>query len=354
MDTISDWMKERSEVSNKKQPVFSTCFTSNWNNTEVNEIDAYKSLKYFDNEAVLDVNKMNTEFKYFLDEIPVVNYEKFKLFSDLIHFYNFNDKLITSRSVLSRIMNTPFDVNEGRRKWIIKARRLHDNGIHLYYDKDQENISDKMDKQYEMLKRYLFLKYPLDYHRKVTAAFNELFGQLFYLEFDNFELYYTTENPGVISNQELTNCVQVNSAEQVYCDIFEDGEFSDDLINYNPIWWSKAELIKAKQFILASYDKNNDCIKQIYKFNMDKFDDKAKYENLWSPDAAWNFLKDFLQFVKHSMDRVSSDVKEMCIWKFQSFPLNEPLVSCEILINETENGKEKLTPLKLEDLNNFQ
>ncbi|KAK9506091.1 hypothetical protein O3M35_008089 [Rhynocoris fuscipes] len=292
------------------------------------------SLRYFDTKADLDLNKIKTKFNILLKKINFINYNAFKLFSDYKKsFYYKVNEIVASRSVISRIMNTPFEINLNRRKWIIKAELFgNENSIFLYYDQDEEKkLSEEMAKQYEMLKRYLFAKFPISYHRKVTSAYNEMFASFIEAKLGSHEICYTTEIPGIVSNTEITSIEQLNTVEPIYCDIFEDGEYSEDLINYNPIWWSKAALLNAKQCIIASYDKNNDCIKNIYKFNIDKFEDKTKYENLWSPDAAWNFLNDFLQFVKDSVKSVSSDVKGNCMWKFQSFPDDEPTVSCEIL-----------------------
>ncbi|KAK9510808.1 hypothetical protein O3M35_005515 [Rhynocoris fuscipes] len=286
-------------------------------------------------------------------KIPINTDDPYKLFSNFIKSFCWTmDNMVGTRSIVSRIMNTPFEINKDiERKWIIKAEIIEENCIYLYYDRDDKpnNITDKMAKQYELLKRYLFVNHPVN--RKVISTFNEMFGQEFYFNRKKGNFFYSTEIPGVISDQEITNNEQLTSVEYIYFDIFEDGEFSEDVINYNPIWWSKAALTKAKQCILASYDKVNDCLKEIYKFNIDKFDDKTKYENLWSPDAAWNFLNDFLNFVEYSVFSVSSDIRKKCVWKFQSYPNDEPFVSCEILIRNVVNDQETLTPITVNETN---
>ncbi|KAK9506746.1 hypothetical protein O3M35_008623 [Rhynocoris fuscipes] len=310
---ITDWKNEKSHIRILEQCTHWYFSSNDWKKCQI-KFGSLKSLKYFDNAADLDINRVQTKINQLHEKI--------------------------------RIMNTPFEINQDRRKWIIKAEIFKDNRVHLYYDKDQElNISEEMSKQYELLKRYLFLNSTKGYRRKVTSAFNEIFGTLIRLRFGAIYLFYTTEIPGVISDNEIINIEQLDSVEPVYYDIFEDGEFSEDLINYNPIWWSKAVLTNAKQCIIASYDKHNDCIKNIYKFNMDKFVDKTKYENLWSPDAAWNFLNDFLQFVKDTVNNIPCEFRNECVWKFQSFPNNEPIVSCEIFFYKIENGQKKLTPV---------
>ncbi|KAK9506779.1 hypothetical protein O3M35_008652 [Rhynocoris fuscipes] len=342
---ITDW-KHKLAPLQVNQPVITEFFSSSdWKRSQINKV-SLKSLKYFDNEADLDINIVKKKINQLREKIRFVKYDQYKLFFDFIKSLNYSGSIITQRSVLSRIMNTPFEVNRDRRKWIIKAEIFKNNRVHLYYEKDQElNISEEMSKQYELLKRYLFVKHPVSYYRNVTSAFDEVFGASSVLNSGSHSLYYTTEIAGVISDQEITTLQQLKATEHIYCDIFEDGEFSEDLINYNPIWWSKAILTNAKQCIIASYDKHNDCIKNIYKFNMDKFDDKTKYENLWSPDAAWNFLNYFIQFIKDSVNSIPNKFRNQCVWKFESFPNNESSVSCEIFLRKMENGKETLTPV---------
>ncbi|KAK9504016.1 hypothetical protein O3M35_010460 [Rhynocoris fuscipes] len=316
-----------------------------------NTLRSLESLKYFDNEADLDIKKINSKINFFLKKIPFIYYDAFKLFSNFIKSYDCDDnEILSSRSVISRIMNTPFEINRGRRKWIIKAKLFKNNAIYLYYDREEEEyLSEDIAKQYEILKRYLFVKYPVNYYRNETSVFDEIFGRIAFIDLEIGKLYYTTEISGVISDSKITNIDELNEATYIYCDIFEDGKFSQDVINYNPIWWSKAKLTNAEQFIIASYDKHNNCLKKILKFNMNEFEDKRRYENLWSPDAAWNFLNNFIQFVRNSVNCVSDEIKNKCIWKYESFQDKRPFVTCEILFNVSENGDEVLIPLMFDE-----
>ncbi|KAK9506099.1 hypothetical protein O3M35_008095 [Rhynocoris fuscipes] len=345
-ERLTDWKKEIAPVSISEQCICSYFSTSEWLNKLV--IDTLELLRYFDKEAELDISKMQAIFNELFDKIKVPTYDQLKLF---LYFKNTlcytDNSFVASKCVLSRIMNTPFDINQDKRKWIIFGNIYKDNLIHLLYQPDEDNNmpSEQIAKQYELLKRYLFVKHPVRYHRNVIETFNEMFGTTMKIKIGQHLVYYTTELPGIVSDNKIETLDQLIASESVYCDIFEDGEYSEDLINYNPIWWSKAALLNAKQCIIASYDKNNDCIKNIYKFNIDKFEDKTKYENLWSPDAAWNFLKDFLQFVKDSVNSIPNKFRQNCFWKFQSFPNDEPFVSCEIFHLKIENNEEIWKPI---------
>ncbi|KAK9506802.1 hypothetical protein O3M35_008669 [Rhynocoris fuscipes] len=340
---IIDWKKEINPVYVSIENIYS-CFSSSDLKKRQLTRDSFESLKYFDNEAILDIDKVKRKCNQLEEKLRTrfVKYDQFKLFNNFKRsiFEYSNGALIASRSVLSRIMNTPFEINQDRRKWTIKAEIFRNKQIYLYYDKNEEqNMSEEMFKQYELLKRYLFVKHPVSYHRKVNSVFDEMFGAGINIRLGSHYMLYTTEISGIISERKINTINELNSATDdiIYCDIFEDGEFSEDIINYNPIWWSKAVLSKAKQCIIASYDKDNNCIKDIYKFNMDKFDDKTQYENLWSPNAAWNFLNTFLQFVNDSVNSIPNEYRNKCVWKFQSFPNNQPFVSCEIVYRDIEN-----------------
>ncbi|KAK9510119.1 hypothetical protein O3M35_004971 [Rhynocoris fuscipes] len=348
---ITDWKKEKDKL-NISKPYIDRYFSTDWRKNKVLDL-SFQSLKYFDNEVSLNVNDIPSHYKDLINSLPQIDYDACLLFDDYKKKFNYpDDSIITSRRILSNIMNTPFEVNHEKRKWIIEAELLKNDIVYLYCENDGEHNVQEFHKHYELLKRYLFVKKPIKYNRKVCTAFNEMFGELLRLKLDVHDIFYTTEILGVNSNHEISVKEELCTAEHIYFDIFDSDELPREVNNYNPFWWSNSTLINASKCIIASYDCNNECLKEIIKFNTDKFNEKSNYENIWSPESAWNFLNEFLNFVYETMHSVSTDIKYRCIWKFQSFLNDKPYVSCETFIRTIENGIETLKPLTL-DASNF-
>ncbi|KAK9507211.1 hypothetical protein O3M35_007119 [Rhynocoris fuscipes] len=345
---IVDWKHDNNEVEVSK-PYIERCFSTDWRKSKVIEYST-KSLNYFDSEANLAADQMQLRFNDLDEQSPFIYYDPYILFSDYLKALNFfpYNSIITSKSVVSKIMNTPFEINRERREWTIYAELMKNNYIYLYYDKaTDDRPSALLAKQYELLKRHLFVKIPIRYYRKTTSVFSEIFGEIIRLKIGTHDLYYTSEIPGVLSDYEITREKELRTAEHVFCDVFKNDEFTPEVISYNPLWWSKAALINAKQCVLTAYDTNTNSLSETIKFNLDKFDDIINYENLWSPNSAWNFLNDFLRFVEESVKTVADDNKSKCLWKFQSFLNGKPFVTCETFIRAQENGKEILLPFEL-------
>ncbi|KAK9499468.1 hypothetical protein O3M35_002499 [Rhynocoris fuscipes] len=309
---ITDFKKEITQVNITNHCIWGGC-SAKMRSKVV--LGSRKSLKYFDKEADSDINKIQSKVNDSNLEMKYFDYNPYKLFvsyrNKVVDCYPRN-RIETSRSCLSKIMNTPFEINGEKRKWIITAKSIRKESIHLYYEETKKTDNKTLTEKYELLKNHFFVKIPISHYRKVKTIFSEVFIENRQINVDGHEVIFCTEIPGIVSDKEIQNIQELRSAEHVYLDIFKSGEFTKEVIDYNPIWWSKATLINAKQCIIAAYDYDNDCIEDIIKFDIDKFEDKSSYENLWSPTAAWNFLSDFLRFVKDSVNSVSEDIKDKC------------------------------------------
>ncbi|KAK9507745.1 hypothetical protein O3M35_007529 [Rhynocoris fuscipes] len=333
---IVDWKKENSEIDTKNSVLFG-CGSSSCRRQKFN-FSKYNSLKYFNSDIELKASTFQTKVNDVIDILETIQYNPYRLasnFRDVIVNYPANC-VITSRSVISKIMNTPFEINKEKRKWIIKAKLTERGFIKLYYDEDSVSStrSESFLKHDELLKNYLFTEKPQSYCRKIISLINDIFIEMYKISIGDHDLAFTTETPGVIFNEEITDIEKLRLSEHIYYELIDSEDFSPEVMNYNPIWWSKAVLFKAKQCIIGVYNRDNDNIQEIIKFNVDKFEDERLYENTWSPKAAWNFLNDFLSFVKNELEKIPEVDRKRNILKFQSFYNDKPYVVCERIQND--------------------
>ncbi|KAK9508300.1 hypothetical protein O3M35_007994 [Rhynocoris fuscipes] len=253
----------------------------------------------------------------------------------------FNADFSTTRNILSILMNTPFEVNEAKRKWTIFARLEGLNKIHLYLE-DNCIKSEKLERQYDQLKRYFLSRKPEYLHRKMITVDQQYFYEVCRIIVGSNKVIYSSENVGVISDDKVTKLADLKEVEHVYCDVYESNDIPAELMNYNPYSWSHAELIPAKTCLIGIYNNDNDCLDNILNFTIDKFKDFRNFENLWSPFGAWNFLNLFLDFVKYEVFNIKINYRNQCIWKFESFANGNDGITCEPLMMESVDGVERI------------
>ncbi|KAK9499334.1 hypothetical protein O3M35_002387 [Rhynocoris fuscipes] len=243
-------------------------------------------------------------------------------------------------------MVTPFKVNnEQNNKWTIWVK-LVNGKIHLCTAEDDNQHTEIIAKHFQLLQNYLFVRKPILCHRQILPQLHYHFYQVYKLNIGNIQLIYPVEISGVKYDNTVTNVNDLIAADHVYCDIFKDGEFSPEIINYNPVWWSKAVLMKATKCFIGVY-KEQDRISEIIQFTIDKFNETENYENLWSPKAAWNFLQATLIFIKESINNVKSELRNDCVWKVENFVNNNDFVTCQPLIRSIVGANVTYKPLPI-------
>ncbi|KAK9512831.1 hypothetical protein O3M35_001161 [Rhynocoris fuscipes] len=299
---IIDWKEEKCEGVNVTKPEVLSCFTRDWNG--------------------------NIPIKALIE--PLDDFENWRNMNDaIVKEYNFT----TDRNTLSYIMNTPFEIMEDKRKWTILAKYDGDT-INL----KQENntiLSETLNKHYDQLKRYLFIGNPQKLNSKTTSLFYQSIYDIIQINIGDNRVLYSAECPAVDTNEGQMNFEKFIKSERIFCDIIDINEFRLDRIQYNPFWWSKAKLSNARLGFIGVCNSVEDRLQNIIKFNTDIFVDTTKYENLWSPIAAWTFLDMFLSFVKQEFKYIKAKYRNKCLLKFTSYDNNKEAISCEPLIEKT-------------------
>ncbi|KAK9508303.1 hypothetical protein O3M35_007997 [Rhynocoris fuscipes] len=273
---IPDWREEKHCV-HKTIPEKLGFFITD--NQKLELAGSFDSLRYL-NKSEIDVKKLERKFSKTTIDLPICSIKE-----PTVRFQSWRNKFLaqfnadfsTTRNILSILMNTPFEVNEAKRKWTIFARLEGLNKIHLYLE-DNCIKSEKLERQYDQLKRYFLSRKP----------------------------EYLHQNVGVISDDKVTKLADLKEVEHIYCDVYESNDIPAELMNYNPYSWSNAELIPAKTCLIGIYNNDNDCLDNILNFTIDKFKDFRNFENLWSPFGAWNFLNLFLDFVKYEVFNIKN------------------------------------------------
>ncbi|KAK9502938.1 hypothetical protein O3M35_011618 [Rhynocoris fuscipes] len=327
---IGDWRKENSEI--KIRNYLFACGGTTSRRQRIN-LGRYEPLRYFNNDAYLNRDVIVEKINNVIGMLEMIKYDPYRLacdFRGIINNYPDNC-FITSRSVLSKIMNTPFEINQEKRKWVINVK-ITIKGIKLYYDEDTviSTRSQSFLKHEELLKNYLFTENPqIEYLPDTISLINENFFEINRLDVGNHKLAFTVETPGVISNEVINDFHTLLLSDHVYYELIDATDFTPVMMNYNPIWWSKAKLANAKQCVIGVYNKRNNNIQEIIKFNADKLNDMRAYENTWSPKAAWNFLNQFLSYIKNELAKIPEADRRNTILKLQSFYKDKPFIVCE-------------------------
>ncbi|KAK9506804.1 hypothetical protein O3M35_008671 [Rhynocoris fuscipes] len=206
-------------------------------------------------------------------------------------------------------------------KFYFDISNIKDTNVELHSEDCRYKIL--MPDKYDLLKRYLFYKAPIEYSRNEISPFSENYGGLFKLMSEEHEVYYTSEIPGVM-----------NKEENVYSDIVTvDGE--EDVAEYNCIWWSEATLMKAKKGIINIYGKDN-RLKEIKI--LDAIDELIPNRE---QKAAWKCLTYFIRFIKNTMTSAHIPRRSTNTW-FYTFNNNSKEINCFIKYLSTENNEEKI------------
>lgn len=338
--TINDWSKGNIAQVKFTKPNLIGYFTTDWKLGELS--DEITSLKYYDNDIDLTSNQL--QFKLNSKNIIEArnHLEPIRPFKNWIHRnlrIENQAEVITFKNVLCNIMNTPFH-EFGRKSWSIRAEVI-DNRIYLCPNSEPKLDQDQI--KLELLKRYLFVKKPQSFFRKVVSILDKLFYEVYQLKIGETELIYTADLAGVFSDQLVTNLEELASAEHVETDIYKSGQLAALEFNYNPTWWSMATLSRAKHFIIGfSNDENQ--LYQIKKVTMSKLEEFQKNVELWSPAVAWNFLDDFLSFVKLEIGRVEVKLRKNYVWIF-NYEAGSDYVTCEPFIAQIINDELQCQPV---------
>ncbi|KAK9503485.1 hypothetical protein O3M35_010031 [Rhynocoris fuscipes] len=321
---IVDWKEDLVPVIESK-PELIDYFVTKYNQTDI--FDNFNELKYLDAKASFNVDNVNSKFDK--DKLNPVK-ESFDFLSTFSSSRNYANttgtQIVTYANVLSTIMNTPFEINKEKRKWNLTARYCS-NKILLYSDNNQISANKPENLYNTLLKKHFFIRKPQRYYRRIVSNFDNLCYEVYRFNLSDNSVIYLADNPGIMTENTINNLDELKEAEHGICDVCVKDEISEDIMNYNPNTWSKAALINAKHCIVGVYNKDNNNLEELTKFSSDLFNDKTKYENLWSPNAAWNFLDFFLTFVNIMANKYAN--RNDMLLEFKSYPNDKPYVSCE-------------------------
>ncbi|KAK9511640.1 hypothetical protein O3M35_000262 [Rhynocoris fuscipes] len=245
--------------------------------------------------------------------------------------------LITFASVLSTVMNTPFNVNSEKRKWHLNAR-IKGNLIFLYPG-DKTVINKFLATYREVFKNHFFVRKPTELFNRISSNMDQIFYEIYKLKFPNLDVYYVSDLCGIISEQSVNNFDKLIESEHVICELIQRvNNVPEELIDFNPICWSKAVLTNSNHCILGVYNKYN-ALERILYFDSNKYNNTALYGHIWSPLAAWNFLNIFLTFITDELDRIDEFYYSKAQWEFTSFADDQPFVICEYHDIQTDSSR---------------
>ncbi|KAK9506803.1 hypothetical protein O3M35_008670 [Rhynocoris fuscipes] len=216
-------------------------------------------------------------------------------------------EFITFRCVLTKVMNTPFERQDG---WVICASIKNDK-IYLYpFETDEDKEKQKNASDYQKrccswgykFEGFIFSDKPLEKpHGNGYVPENE-FNCIYETKLNNHRLLLAAEMDGVISDKEITNLEELKKAEFIEAKTSIHLDCTKHKISFGRYksgkWWAQSFLVGIKT-ILVGYRNYDGLVSRLEKISVK--DLTRRFPEYWSPltpAAAANFLDDFLTFVK--------------------------------------------------------